>query len=85
MLVTFSLVAVIEFQHTFADADLEPDEGGAAGDFAPSDAALQALMLELERALRPVCAPRRVELEVDVDLDQGDEPWLPPCALRLEP
>ncbi len=71
MPVTFSMVAVIEFQHTFTDAELEQDEGAAAGDPSPSDAAMEALVLALEHVMRPAFLPRRVELEADVVLGRG--------------
>jgi hypothetical protein len=62
------MVAVIEFQHTFSDDDLE--HSGLA-DVEPTDAAMQALVLRLEQALRQF-NPRRVELEADVEMEEGD-------------
>lgn len=68
MLVTFTMTAVIEFTHTFAEDEVEQEEGGGPDDLAPTDAALQALLLELEQVVRPILLPQRVELEADIEL-----------------
>jgi hypothetical protein len=62
------MTAVIEFTHTFAADELERDEGGRPEDLVPTDAALQALLLQVEQVIRPVLLPTRVELEADVEL-----------------
>lgn len=76
MPLTVSMVAVVEFQHTFSDSELEHY---GVTDAEPSDAALQALVIRLENTLRPF-QPRRVELELDAELepeDEGDLSWKP--------
>lgn len=69
MPLTVSMIAVVEFQHTFSDDELEHI---SLIDVEPSDAALQALVIRLENQLRPF-RPRRVELELESDAEMGQE------------
>jgi hypothetical protein len=69
MPLSVSMVAVVEFQHTFSDDELEHF---SLTDVEPSDAALQALVIRLENLLRPF-QPRRVELETNVEVGQEDD------------
>lgn len=76
MPLTVSMVAVVEFQHTFSDSELEHY---GLTDVEPSDEALQALVIRLENTLRPEFQPKRVELEMDAELEE-EEPdlnWKP--------
>jgi hypothetical protein len=70
MPLTVRIVAAVEFQHTFADDDLE--HSGLV-DIEPTDAAMQALVIRIENLLRPGILPRRVELEVDPDSAAEDD------------
>jgi hypothetical protein len=69
MPLTVSMAAVVEFQHTFSDDELEHF---SLTDAEPSDAALQALVIRLENLLRPF-RPRRVELEAHAEMGQEDD------------
>ncbi|HWA16512.1 MAG TPA: hypothetical protein VG817_08765 [Gemmatimonadales bacterium] len=62
------MTAVVEFTHTFTAGEVEPEDGGGPDDVTPTDAAMQALLLEIEQVVRPVFLPRRVELEADIEL-----------------
>lgn len=68
MLVTFTMTAVLEFTHTFTADEVEREEGGGPDDLAPTDAAMQALLLQIENTVRPTFLPQRVELEADAEL-----------------
>ena len=63
------LVAVVEFQHTSSDDELEHF---SLTDTVPSDGALQALLLRLENLLRAEFQPRRVQLETEVGEEEED-------------
>jgi hypothetical protein len=69
MPLTVSMVAVIEFQHTFSDDELEH---ASLEVVEPTDEAMQALVIRLENALRPGFNPRRVELEAEAEMEEED-------------
>lgn len=70
MPLTVTMVAVVEFQHTFQDHELEHTGFPPAAE--PSDEAMQSLVIRLENALRPEVQPRRVELEANAELEEDD-------------
>jgi hypothetical protein len=70
MPLTVTMLAVVEFQHTFSDEELETN--GFPPEAEPTDEAMQALVIRLENAMRPEFQPRRVELEANTELEQDD-------------
>lgn len=68
---TYRMWANLEFQHTFADGDLEQDPDRAPGDLTPTDAAMQALIVGLDAALRDTIRAVRIELDLDGKLEQA--------------
>lgn len=69
MPITYTMIAIAEFQHTFEDSELM--HGGLEG-VEPADTAMEALVMKLENTLRPTFLPRRVELEAHLEpLDES--------------
>ena len=72
MALTFRLWCTIELEHTFSNADVEPDDEGGPKDLLPTDAAVAAFRSRLESALLPVATVVHLELEAETELERHD-------------
>ena len=70
---TFSVQCSFAIQHTFIDSEIEQDPEGKEGDVHPTNAALQALALDLATNLQGCYPVREVHAEASSDELLGQE------------